>query len=65
MHGHGRTALLQLLLRRHLADSGLTDPFAAGCCRCFCVFVCVQSEVEETLERIKAHKGVEGVIIGE
>ncbi len=25
---------------------------------------CLQSEVEETLERIKAHKGVEGVIIG-
>ena len=29
------------------------------------LFSFAQSEVEETLERIKAHKGVEGVIIGE
>jgi len=64
LHGRGDGRCCSCF-RRPLADSGLT----ASLRRRWLLFllfssVC-QSEVEETLERIKAHKGVEGVIIGE
>jgi len=47
-----------MLLAAVLAVSAALRCWCCGCSVCF-----LQSEVEETLERIKSHKGVEGVII--
>ena len=44
-----------------LFASELANPYF--CLFTTCVFICNQSEVEETLKRLQNHKGVQGIVI--